>query len=73
MGARFCSKMDEGGSSQWQLINSIKSAEGGGTNTNTKGGRAGPRVGDIFQLIKKARADIYQHARYRHHLSCLLS
>ena len=30
-GGGFCSKMDEGGSSsQWQLINSIKSAAGGG-------------------------------------------
>ena len=36
-GSRVCSeKMDEGGSSQWQLINSIKSAEGGGW-----GGEAG--------------------------------
>ena len=62
--------MDGEGASQWQLINSIKSAEGGHQDQHQ--GRASVRVGDIFQLIKKARADIYQHARYRHHLSRLL-
>ena len=51
-GSRFCgSKMEEGGtgSSQWQLINSIKSAEGG------RLGWGDWEVGDIFQPIKKVR------------------
>ena len=55
VGARFCSKMDEGGSSQWQLINSIKSAEGGGWEGI---------LGDIFQVgLKKWGVGINQHSR----------
>ena len=40
-----------GGASQWQLINSIKSAEGG-TNTNTKGGLV-RGWGTFFSWLKK--------------------
>ena len=58
-GGGFCSKMDEGGSSsQWQLINSIKSAAGGGREGILGWGR-----GTFLSWLKKWGLDIFQHSR----------